>query len=172
MRLLIVSVVLVGLLAASGAAQGFEDVPPWHWSRAAIDRLATGRIVVGFPPNDRDLAINAVNQVYESFAHASHPQSRAWAERFLTNLPANWPQPLRRSRLHSYLLTNMHIRFSGRRVVVSYLAVIRITEGSGEPTPGPMLRRGPLTVEVLKDTEGRWRVNYASLPSVQADVFR
>ena len=30
MRLLLVSVVLVGLLAASGAAQGFEDVPPWH----------------------------------------------------------------------------------------------------------------------------------------------
>gem|GEM_PF-3561988 len=42
MRILLLPLVLVGLFAASGVAQGFEDVPPWHWSRAAIDSLVAG----------------------------------------------------------------------------------------------------------------------------------
>ncbi|MGH2436585.1 MAG: hypothetical protein ACRDFA_06305 [bacterium] len=95
MRLLFASVVLLGLLAASSVAQGFEDVPPWHWSRAAIDSLVAGRIIVGFPPNDRDLALNAVVQVYESFAHASHPQAQTWAERFLATSHATGRSRLR-----------------------------------------------------------------------------
>jgi len=42
MKPLIASVVLLGLLTASSVAQSFEDVPPWHWSRAAIDSLVAG----------------------------------------------------------------------------------------------------------------------------------
>lgn len=166
-RILLLSVVLVGLFAASGVAQGFEDVPPWHWSREAIDKLVAGRIIVGFPPNDRDLALNAIIQVYSSFAHASHPQAQAWAERFLTNLPADWPQPLMRSRLRGFRLDNAAVRLGRDRGTVSFLA-ITVVRSDGSAASG----RARVTAEVQRGPDGRWRSNYASLVANQPAIFR
>ena len=167
MRLLIVSVVLVGLLAASSVAQGFEDVPPWHWSRAAIDSLVAGRIIVGFPPNASDLAVNAILQAYESFAHTSHPQAQAWAERFLANLPHEWPQPLTRSRLRVFRLDSPRVRLDRDRGMVSFVATTVIRSGGSAVT-----ERSRVVVEVQRGTDGRWRANYASLVSAHTQIFR
>jgi len=167
MRNLIVAVSLVGLLAASGAAQGFEDVPPWHWSRAAIDSLVAGRIIVGFPPNDPDLAVNAIIQVYESFAHSSHTQAQAWAERFLLNVPRDWPQPLARSRLRGFRLDNPGVRLDRDRGTVSFVATTVVRSGGSAVT-----ERGRVTVEVQRGTDGRWRANYTSLITAHPQIFR
>lgn len=166
-RALILSIALVGLLAATGIAQGFEDVPPWHWSRPAIDSLVAGNIIVGFPPNSRDLALNAVVQVYESFAHSSHPQAQAWAERFLTNLPSNWPRPLSRSRLRGYRLDNPSVSFDRDGGTVSFLAtIVLLSDGKA------VTQRGAVRADVQRDPNGRWRANYASLAVGQPAIFR
>ncbi|MGH2359522.1 MAG: hypothetical protein ACRDGM_03135 [bacterium] len=167
MRLLFVSVVLLGLLAASSVAQGFEDVPPWHWSRAAIDSLVAGRIIVGFPPNDRDLALNAVVQVYESFAHASHPQAQTWAERFLANVPRDWPQPLARSRLRDFRFDNPAVRLGRDRGTVSFVTTTVLRSDGSVVT-----QRGRVTAEVQRADDGRWRANYPSLVSAHPEIFR
>ncbi|MGH2426022.1 MAG: hypothetical protein ACRDF1_07050 [bacterium] len=167
MRLLIVSVVLVGLLAASSVAQGFEDVPPWHWSRAAIDSLVASKIIVGFPPNDPDLAVNAIIQAYESFAHASHPQAQAWVERFLANLPREWPQPLTRSRLRDFRLDSPRVRLDRDRGMVSFVATTVIRSGGSGVS-----ERSRVTVEVQRGTDGRWRANYSSLLAAHPQIFR
>lgn len=167
MRLLFVSVVLLGLLATSSVAQGFEDVPPWHWSRAAIDSLVAGRIIIGFPPNERDLAVNAIIQVYESFAHASHPQAQTWAERFLANVPRDWPQPLARSRLRDFRLDSPEVRLARERGMVSFVATTVVGSGGSVVTG-----RGRVTVEVQRGTDGRWRANYSSLLSAHPQIFR
>lgn len=167
MRKLVVSVFLVGLLAASSAAQGFEDVPPWHWSRAAIDSLVAGSIIVGFPPNDRDLALNAIIQVYESFAHSSHPQAQAWAERFLLNVPRDWPQPLARSRLRGFRLNSPGVRLGRDRGTVSFVATTVVRSGGSAVT-----ERSRVTVEVQRGTDGRWRANYTSLITAHPQIFR
>lgn len=167
MRLL-VGLILTGVLAVAANAQAFEDVPPWHWAREAIDRLAAARVIVGFPPNNRDLAVNAVTQVYESFVHASHPDAPAWAERFLTNLPANWPQPLQRSSLVRYRLEQFGVRFGAQGTGrVSFLAVTAVRSAGAT-----LSRRTSVQADVQQDHEGRWRVNYGSLSAAQPEIFR
>ena len=168
MRFLAVAVILTAFFTAAANAQAFEDVPPWHWAREAIDRLAVARVIVGFPPNNRDLAVNAVTQVYESFAHASHPDVQAWAERFLTNLPAGWPQPLQRSSLVRYRLEQFGVRFGAQGAGrVSFVAVTAV-RSAGATTS----RRVSVQAEVQQDRDGRWRVNYSSLASAQPEIFR
>lgn len=163
MKILIMSAVLITLIAMPSAAQSFDDVPPWHWARAAIDHLVAGGIIVGFPPNDRDLVLNAVTQVYESFAHASHPEAQAWAERFLTKLPANWPQPLQRSPLLRVRLEQFGTRLAQGKGSVLFVAVTATRSGTA---------RARVQASVEQDPDGRWRVNYTSLAAAQPGLFR
>src|SRR3972149_1797992 len=86
--MLLPALMLPGGVAAQVSLSPFEDVPPWHWAFDAVEKLAREGIIQGYPRNDRDLALNAVVQVYEAFAHPTHPSARTWAEAFLTNLPA------------------------------------------------------------------------------------
>ncbi len=168
MRFIALAVILTAVLAAAANAQAFEDVPPWHWAREAIDRLAAARVIVGFPPNNRDLAVNAITQVYESFVHASNPDAPAWAERFLTNLPANWPQPLQRSSLVRYRLEQFGVRFGAQGTGrVSFVAVTTVRSAGAS-----LSRRASVQAEVQQDREGRWRVNYGSLAAAQPEIFR
>ena len=160
--------VVVAVLAGAAGAQvpAFIDVPPWHWAADAIDGGAVGGIFLGYPADDRERAANAVTQVYEAFAHASHPRAREWAERFLVGLPANWAQPLERSRLTSFSLENVRVEIRGDRGSVAFFATT---------LPGPAGLSGTrvsMRVEVRKDSEGAWRVNYPDLASGQAQVFR
>lgn len=168
MKRLLIALVIAGLTTTAAAAQGLEDVPPWHWARASIDRLVSGGIIVGFPPNNRDLAVNAVTQVYETFSHASHPEAQVWAERFSTNLPATWPQPLQRSPLVRYRLEQFGVRFGPQgtgRVSFVAMTVVR--------SVGTILsRRASIQTEVQQDPDGRWRVNYTSLAAAQPEIFR
>jgi hypothetical protein len=167
MRILMLPVVLLAILAAPITVQAFDDVPPWHWSREAIDHLVAGGIIVGFPPNDRDLALNAVVQVYESYAHATHPQAQAWAERFLTNLPADWPRPLMRSQLRGFRFDNPGVRLSRDRGTVSFVSTTVVRSGGSAVT-----HRGRVTAEVQRGSDGRWRANYTSLASSHPQIFR
>lgn len=168
MNRLLLALVIAGLTTTAAFAQGLEDVPPWHWARAAIDRLASGGIIVGFPPNRRDLAVNAVTQVYEAFSHGSHPEAQVWAERFLINLPATWPQPLQRSPLVRYRLEQFGVRFGTQGTGhVSFVAMTVVRSA------GTILsRRASIQAEVQQGPDGRWRVNYTSLAAAQPGLFR
>lgn len=167
MKRLLIALVIAGLTTTAVAAQGLEDVPPWHWARAAIDRLVSGGIIVGFPPNHRDLAANAVIQIYEAFSHPSHPEAQAWAERFLADLPAAWPRPLQQSPLLRYRLEQFSVRFGLQGMArVSFVAFTVVRNGAA------VTQRASVQAEAQQDPTGRWRVNYASLAAAQPQVFR
>jgi hypothetical protein len=162
-----VALVMV-LLALPGVAwaqpRTFEDVPPWHWAFDAVQRVAAARIMIGYPRNDRDLAANAAVQVYEAFANSAHEAAREWAERFLTNLPADWPRPLERSPLRGYRLEQLRVTLFADRGTVSFTAVVRLADDRA--------LRATVRVAVTKDNEGRWRVNYPDLAAGQPQIFR
>lgn len=166
MRVTAFSLILAGAATAQGPAP-FEDVPPWHWAYDAVQEVAAAGIFVGYPTSDRELAVSAVTQVYDAFAHAGHPAARGWAERFLTNLPTNWPQPLSRSRLVRFRLENARMETGGDRVVVlAHVVVVLRADG------GVRERRAVLRADLHRDTTGRLRVNYAALAAAQPEVFR
>ena len=160
--------VAVALIVGVASAQvpAFIDVPPWHWASDAVERGAMGGVFKGYTVDDRERAANAVTQVYEAFAHASHPRARDWAELFLTNLPANWAAPLERSRLVSFSLENVRVEIRGDRAVVAYVATV------GQQPPAQPMTRTPMRVEIRKNGEGAWRVNYADLAAGQPQIFR
>lgn len=158
-------VVLLATTAAGGQALSpFEDVPPWHWAYQAVRSLAEKGIVQGFPKNQSELAGNAVTQVYEAFSHASHASARGWAELFLTNLPPDWPRPLERSRVTGYGITDREVRLQGARGTVTYLAVVNLKDARA--------LSGRVTVTVVRDDAGRWRVDYSTLAAAQPSIFR
>jgi hypothetical protein len=163
------AVAMVLCVASSVAAQdaGFEDVPPWHWAFEAVQRLGAAGIIVGYPTSDRERALNALAQVYDAFAHPAHPASRGWAERFLTNLPPNWPQPLERSTLVSFRLENVRVEVSGTTTVVSYVVLISLRRGIGVASS-----RASVRAEIQKDASGRLRVDYATLVAAQPQLFK
>lgn len=162
------SVVAVLLMVGGAGAQAppFIDVAPWHWASDAIERGAAGGVFKGYTADDRERAANAVTQVYDAFAHASHPRAREWAERFLTNLPATWAAPMERSRVVSFSLENVRVEIRGDRGIVTYMATV------GQQQPGPSATRTPMRVEVRKNGEGAWRVNYADLATGQPQIFK
>lgn len=153
-----------GTTIAQTPPSPIEDVPPWHWAFDAVKTLAEKGIVQGFPRNDRDLSLNAVVQVYEAFAHAAHPSAQAWAEAFLTNLPAEWPRPLQRSRLDSFAMIEHQVRLDGPRGTVTALIVARLRTGA--------VSRARISAVVRREEAGRWRVDYATLARDHADVFK
>jgi hypothetical protein len=159
----------VGLASAAVAQDaGFEDVPPWHWAFEAVQRLGAAGILVGYPTNERERALNAVIQVYDAFAHAAHPAARGWAERFLVNLPATWPQPLERSTLLSFRLENTRVDTAGATMVVSYVALVTLRSSAGVVNSS----RAAVRAELQRDADGRLRINYATLAAAQPQVFR
>jgi len=161
-------IVIVLLATASALAEAppspFEDVPPWHWAFAAVRTLAAQGLVQGYPRDDRELAGNAVVQVYAAFAHAAHPSARAWAEAFLTNLPPDWPRALERSRVIGYGLTDREVRLQGAGGTVAFLAAVTLE--NARPVSGRV------RVAVVRDEAGRWRVDYATLAAAQPAIFR
>jgi hypothetical protein len=167
---LTLAVAIVVCLAPAALAQdaGFEDVPPWHWAFEAVQRLGAAGVLVGYPINDRERALNAVTQVYDAFAHPAHPAAKAWAERFLVNLPANWPQPLERSTLLSFRLETPRVDVSGATTVVSYVALVTLRSTGGGVTSS----RATVRAEIQRDADGRLRVNYANLVSAHPQLFR
>lgn len=182
------ALLLLGGTGAAARAQGlspFEDVPPWHWAFDAVQHLAQQGVVHGFPRNDRDLALNAVVQVFDAFVHARHPAAREWAEAFLTNLPAAWPRPLERSDLLGFTFADAQVRVAagslraGRGTVTLQAQLrIRLTHialpaGRQPPARPPIVtvsRR--VAVNLVQDTAGRWRADYPSLIAVLPEVFR
>jgi len=159
-------IVLIPVAAALAQAppSSFEDVPPWHWAYDAVQTLAERRIILGYPRDERELALNAVRQVYEAFAHATHPLAQAWAEAFLTNLPAIWPEPLRRSDVIAARWTESQVRLDGPRGAITLQGVVRTRRAAD--------LRARVTVTVVRDRAGRWRVDYASLARGQPELFR
>ncbi len=164
---LVLTMVMLFGPAASAQSTGFEDVPPWHWASDAVQTVAAAGIFVGYPATDRDRALNALVQVYDAFLHAAHPGAREWAERFLVNLPPDWPQPLQRSRLLRFSLEGARVEAAAGGLVVAarVVAVLRTDGGSRES-------RAVLRVDVQRDNGGRLRVNYAALAAAQPEVFR
>jgi hypothetical protein len=162
-------VLVAGIATAQAPTPAFDDVPPWHWAFQAIQELAQKGMLLGYPKADRELALNGVAQVFDSFAHARHPEARAWAERFLFNLPPNWPQPLDRSSLLSFHFAETQVRLAGLQgtVTISLGARVRI---AGPPFARIVQTR--FSLRVAKDGTGRWRVDYASLAAAQPEIFR
>ncbi len=170
MRIALIVTALLLVAAIPTSAQppaAFEDVPPWHWAAGAVQTVAAAGILIGYPPSDRDQALNALTQVYDAFAHAAHPAAREWAERFLTNLPADWPQPLLRSRLVRFRLEEVRVAVDAGRMVVSAVA-IAVLRANG----GLQAKRSVLRADLQRDGAGRLRLNYATLAAAQPEVFR
>lgn len=162
-KFVIVLSVLLGTPAPF--AWAFEDVPPWHWAFDGVQKAATAGVVIGYPAVDREDAINAVIQVYDAFAHATHPAARAWAERFMASPPSTWPQPLQRSSLQAFRLEDVRVVLSGERGTVSFVAAVTLRGAAAES-------RARMRVEVRKDTEGRWRASYDDMAAGQPAIFR
>ena len=161
---------LVLVLAAMTSAQttaSFQDVPPWHWAYEAVRTGASAGIFVGSPADDREMAVNAIVQIYDSFAHAADPAAGEWVERFLINLSANWPEPLRRSRLQRFRVDGVRVEGSGDRLTVAFVATISLRSASGVADS-----RASIRADVRRDSEGRWKVNYASLAEEQPQLFK
>lgn len=171
MRTISATAALVVILLAGPLppARAFDDVPPWHWAFDGVQKAATARVVIGYPRTDREAAINAVTQVYEAFANPTHPSARSWAERFVTNVPQAWPVPLQRSSLQTFRLEAVRAVIAGDRGTVSFAAAIAQRPTGGGPA---VESRARMRVEVQRDGEGRWRVNYADLAAGQPAVFR
>lgn len=169
MRLAVLVVSLVAASTAVAIAQPavFGDVPPWHWAFDAIRPTGSAGVFVGYPTSDAEAAFNAITQVYETFAHASHPEAQGWAERFLAEIPSNWPRPLTSSRLLGFRLENPQPALSGGRGSVTFVAVVVLRQNGGSKETRTRVR-----VDVQKDTEARWRVKYSSLASGQPQVFK
>jgi hypothetical protein len=172
MRSALVTLLVLAAVSAAAAQTPlttFEDVPPWHWAYDAVQDLAQKGILQGYPRSDRDLALNAVTQVYDSFVHSQHAAARRWAESFLTNLPANWPRPLEHSTLVAFRFTETQVLLTASRgtVTASVSAQTRVSPGA----PATALR-AHLRAVVTKDSGGRWRVDYQSLVAAQPDIFR
>ncbi len=168
MRWLMMTLVLVLALSAAVRAQAtFVDVPPWHWAFDAVQQGASLGIFEGYPTNDRDQVANAVAQVYEAFAHAGHPAAQGWAERFLINTPAGWPEPLRRSPLVRFTLGEVGVRVAGDQAVATFVAEATVRVNGTTSTI-----RSPLQLRAQRDEAGHWRIDYASLAAGQPQLFR
>jgi hypothetical protein len=159
--------VVVLALAAAGAAgpATFVDVPPWHWAYDAVQQGAAAGIFTGYPATDPELVANALTQVYDAFAHPAHPLAMAWAEEFLRNLPASWPQPLLRSRLRDVVLSDIEVRVQGDRATVRWVAVVTVR------ADGPARTRVRAEAVAVRDPSGRWRIDYAALAAAHPQVF-
>lgn len=139
-------------------AEPFEDVPPWHWAYEAVEVVRTRGLMIGYPPDDRYSAQNAVVQVLEAFTHPDHPQAAAWAERHLTNLPPDWPEPLRRSAVRAYALERVAVRLLRDRGTVEIAVTFRLADGRTASASA--------SVRVQRDATGRWRANWVDLGRV------
>ncbi len=164
---LVAVLALVPAVAALAQPVAFVDVAPWHWAFEALEKVASAGIFIGYPTDDRESAANALTQVYDAFVNAADPRAREWAERFLVNLPANWPQSLQRSPLLSFRLDDVRVTVRGDRGTIAFVAAISQRTAGGSATT-----RSPMRVEVQRDRESRWRVNYASLAASQPQVFK
>jgi hypothetical protein len=169
MRSIVAVLALVALLSGAAWAQessAFVDVPPWHWAFDAVQQGAAVGIFRGYPTSDADLVANALAQVYEAFAHATHPAARGWAEWFLTNMPAQWPQPLQRSQLVRFGLEDVRVSVSGDRAMATFVAVATVR------TPGLSTGRSMVQAQAEKDGAGHWRIEYGALSTGQPQLFR
>lgn len=166
--LLVLAVVIAGAGVAAGQTPSpFADVPPWHWAFDAVQQGAAAGIFTGYPTTDPEHVANALAQVYEAFAHADHPAAQAWAEWFLANTPAAWPQPLQDSRLVRFTLSGVRVRVTGSRAAVNALAAATVRTAGGT-TAAP----AALAVAAERDTAGHWRIDYATLARAHPQVFR
>ncbi len=159
--------IAVGSSGVQAAPSVFVDVPPWHWAFDAVQDGAAKGIFTGYPVDDRELVANALVQVYEAFARPTHPAAREWAEWFLTNTPAEWPQPLHRSRLIAFALEDLHTEVRGDRATATFVAVTTIRDDGRASTV-----RTPTQVEAERDASRHWRVDYATLMTGQPSIFR
>lgn len=164
MRVVAAAGVVLALGGAAGAQvpSAFVDVPPWHWAFDAVQHGAAAGIFEGYPASDRELAANALVQVYDAFRHPTHPLAPAWAEAFLVNLPPGWPQPLLRSRLRDVVLSGLEVRVQADRAVIRWTADV-VVDGTA--------RRTTATGTAVRDATGRWRVDFATLAAAQPEVF-
>jgi len=140
---------------AQAPAEPFKDVPPWHWAYEAVEVVRTRGLMIGYPPDDRYAAQNAVIQVLEAFAHPDHPQAAAWAKRYLLNLPPGWPEPLRRSAVRAYSVERIRVRLLGDRGTVEFAATLRLVDGRTASASA--------SVRVQRDAAGRWRADWTDL---------
>src|SRR2546428_3397634 len=149
---------IVALAGGTAWAQGpsaIVDVPPWHWAFEAVQQGATAGIFTGYPTDDSELVANALVQVYEAFAHDGHPGAQGWAEWFLTNTPAQWPQPLQRSRLLKFALEDVRVRVSGDHARPTFVAAVIVgTDGGQAPLPSPV------PAQAREDRAGPWRIDH------------
>ena len=170
MRWSLIGLAMIVLTAGTAWAQGpsaFVDVPPWHWAFDAVQQGAAAGIFTGYPTNDSEMVANALVQVYEAFTHADHPAARGWAEWFLTNTPAQWPQPLQHSRLVAFTLEGVRVQVNGDRARAMFVAAVAVRTDGGQTTA-----RSPLEVQAEKDTAGHWRIDYATLVTGQPQLFK
>src|SRR2546427_8956631 len=161
---------IVARTGGTAWAQGpsaFVDVPPWHWAFEAVQQGATAGIFSGYPTDDSELVAEALVQVYEAFAHVGHPGAQGWAEWFLTNTPAQWPQPLQRSRLLTFALEDVRVRGSGDRAGATFVAAVIVGTDGGRST-----LRSPRQAQAAEDGAGPWRINYQALAAGHTPIFR
>jgi len=161
--LLTIAAGATSLVGAGGAAQTatFPDVPPWHWAHDGVQKSQDAGVLIGYPTPTAQLVENAVFQVYDGFAHADAAAAQAWVERFTYNRPANWPQPLRRSRIAQFALRDVRVVVHNDTATATFVAGVVTRQGQDVTKMRVALRRAGQD----------WQVDYASLAAGSA-AFR
>ncbi len=164
--MLVVAVVLLAgsRVLAQAAPEPFEDVPPWHWAYDAVETARTHGLLVGYPPDPRFSAQNALIQSLEALAHPDHPAAQAWAERFLTDLPADWPHALRRSTLRAFRVLRIAVALQENRGTAEFDISFRLADGRTGIASG--------RVTVQRDATDRWRIRWSELARALPQVLR
>lgn len=148
MRIAAVVLTLVVLLPGRSLAQ-MTDVPPCHWAFDSVQRAAG--IFVGYPTTPREEAANAVVQLYEGL----RCRSAEWVARFTFNRPPGWDRTIARARVVSVTVGDLALRLAPDSGTASY-TVHLVFEGGRT--------HAEATRASLRLVEGRWLVDYATLP--------
>ncbi|WP_051195664.1 S-layer homology domain-containing protein [Meiothermus rufus] len=114
MRLLLV----LGMALAQGAPRGrFVDVPPCHWAAEAVRVLAARGLFQGYPATARELAENALRQVFEGLRCGE----TSWSLEFLEGAPPSFGAA---PRIDGFELRGLQTRLSGDRGTIAFEVVV------------------------------------------------
>lgn len=157
MRWLLAGLAVLGLAGAQQAPRGgFVDVPPCHWAAEATRVLAARGLFQGYPADPRELAENALRQVFEGLRCGDV----GWSLEFLEGAAASFAAGSVEG-LEGFELRKLQSSIDGDRasitfqLVVSYKGVVYTRQGTAR----------------LVFIQPGWKVLYESLVGLKLPFF-
>jgi hypothetical protein len=157
MRWLLAGLAVLGLVGAQQAPRSaFVDVPPCHWAAEAVRVLAARGLIQGYPADRRELAENALRQVFEGLK-CGDPE---WSLEFLEGAPSSFTSDPA-DRLEGFELRGLQSRIDGDRASIAFQVVAS--------HKGVVYTRGGTARLVF--VQPGWKVLYESLVVLELPFF-